>query len=244
MKFQTDEGLLRLRDCVVLGGSRFPFAAGETVGLLVDGNGISIQGTAHAVRISLLEIAELNIAGPGSVTTGGGFIGGGFGFEGALEGMAIAGVLNALTTRTKIHTFISAITNFGELHLHYGGLEPSALRIALSDVFSKLRRLEPSWQPARLRLLEAELSRGAITQQEFDDLKNRLISGPTWSTMADESRRLKEFQASLARDEFERSPKGICPNCDTVIALHAESCPKCKAAFGVGSAWAITPIAG
>ncbi|WP_028601167.1 zinc ribbon domain-containing protein [Ottowia thiooxydans] len=243
MKFQADAGVLRLRECIILGGSGFPFASGETVGVLLGKNGLTVHGSAYLVSISLVEIAELNIAGPGSVTTGGSFVGGGFGVASALEGMAIAGVLNALTSRTKIHTFISLITNFGELHLHYGDLEPSALRIALSDVFVKLRSLEPSWQPSRLRLLEAEHSRGGITQQQFDDGKSRLVSDPTWSTIADESRRINALRDAGARDEFERAPKGICPNCDAVIALHSEKCPKCEATFGVGSAWAPTPIA-
>ena len=44
---------------------------------------------------------RLEIGGPGLVKTGGGFVGGGFGARGAIEGMAIAAVLNGLTTRTS-----------------------------------------------------------------------------------------------------------------------------------------------
>ncbi|MFT4190863.1 MAG: superinfection immunity protein [Comamonas sp.] len=37
-------------------------------------------------------------------------------------------------------------------------------------------------------------------------------------------------------------PQGVCPNCRSAIALDSDSCPSCKAAFGVGSNWAVEPI--
>ena len=39
----------------------------------------------------------------------------------------------------------------------------------------------------------------------------------------------------------EAGPHGICPNCDARIPLTSTSCPKCKADFGLGSAWKIKP---
>jgi len=41
-----------------------------------------------------------------------------------------------LTTNTKIHTFMQIVSDTGEVFLHYAGLEPGALRIALSPVFA------------------------------------------------------------------------------------------------------------
>lgn len=38
-------------------------------------------------------------------------------------------------------------------------------------------------------------------------------------------------------------PMGSCPNCDFTIALASKSCPKCKAMFGAGSTWTVSPIA-
>lgn len=244
MRVEKTAGVQRLRDCVVLGGSGFPFPPGESVEVVVDGSSFNMRGQAFFANVLFWELAELTITGPGTVQTGGGFVGGGFGVEGAVEGMAVAGVLNLLTSRTKTHTFISLVTNFGELHLHYGGMEPSALRIALSDVFVKMRRMDPKWLPSRLELLQAELERNALTHAEFETLQTRLVSGPSWVSIAAETQRAKVEQDTKYRDELEKAPKGICPNCDTVIALHAESCPKCKAAFGVGSVWTVTPIAG
>jgi hypothetical protein len=37
------------------------------------------------------------------------------------------------------------------------------------------------------------------------------------------------------------APAGKCPNCAAVIPLESETCPKCKASFGAGSAWTVLP---
>src|SRR5437879_5172452 len=118
--------LVRLEYCVVLGGSGYRLTAGReaTVDFLADSiafyiNSMVGAGPAAAdARITYPEVIGIQIEGPGAVSRGGGFIGGGFGFEGALEGIAIATVLNALTTKTKIHTFIQILSDVGEVFLH------------------------------------------------------------------------------------------------------------------------------
>lgn len=82
---------------------------------------------------------RLNIAGPGKVTSGGGFIGGGFGVEGALVGIGVASLLNALNTKTDLFTFIHLETNAGDAFVHYGDAEPGALRMVLSPAFVTMR---------------------------------------------------------------------------------------------------------
>ena len=136
--------MLDLTECTVLGGGGFPFNAGEKLAIRFDGDTVTFLGQPNAATISLAELVDISVSGPGSVTSGGGFAGGGFGIEGAISGIALAGVLNAVTSRTKIHTFISLICNFGELHLHFAGMEPSALRIALAPVHVRLRQLDPA----------------------------------------------------------------------------------------------------
>jgi hypothetical protein len=63
------------------------------------------------------EVEDVEIGGPGLVRSGGGFIGGGFGAVGALEGMTIAAVLNALTARTSITTIARVQATSCELFL-------------------------------------------------------------------------------------------------------------------------------
>ena len=144
---------ISLKGFLCLGSAEFPFAPGEQVDVLFAQSGVILQGKTRSARFSYFELAELEITGPGTVTTGGGFVGGGFGVEGALQGMAISAILNGLTTRSKIHTFITLITNFGELHLHYDKMEPSALRVVLASVFQRMRSCDPNWRKQRIPVL-------------------------------------------------------------------------------------------
>ena len=95
---------ISLRQCAVLGGAGYAFSPGENVNLRFGPETLVIQSvdSNESANIPFLEVVDLTIGGPGSVTTGGGFIGGGFGVEGALEGMAIGAILNLLTTQAKI----------------------------------------------------------------------------------------------------------------------------------------------
>jgi hypothetical protein len=169
-----------LKECVVLGGSGYSFAPGESVNLRFGSDTLVVMAADESIaeKIPYLEIVDVSISGPGNITTGGGFIGGGFGVGGALQGMAVATVLNLLTTQTKIHTFITAVTHVGELHVHYGGMEPGALRISLSEVFTRLRHLDPTWLRARLERLDALRAQAVLSQGEFDRLKQRLLVPP------------------------------------------------------------------
>lgn len=212
-----------VRQCTVLGGCGYVFPEGDIVDLEFNRDAFVIQtGDSTTERISYLEVVEINISGPGSVTTGGGFIGGGFGVVGAIQGMAVAAILNQLMSRTKIHTFITLVTHAGELHLHYGDMEPGALRIGLSWVFSTLRKFDPKWIRTQLERLEEMHKQRALNDSEFERLKQRLIARPL---RPDLSARI-----------------GKCPSCDEKIPLLSQECPKCKAYFSHGAAWKVKPL--
>lgn len=227
-----------LADCTVLGANGFPFTIGSKIKLSFGANNVHCVNADRTATFSLAELAELNISGPGSVTTGGGFIGGGFGVDGALEGMAVATVLNLLTSKTKVQTFLTLIANFGELHLHYAGMEPAALRIALAPVYVRLRRLDPVWQESRLKLLHAQQAAGLLSANDFAAAKKRLEVTSDWKDPVLEAEELKRLQHAA----LQSGPEGQCPNCDSVIPLASESCPRCKASFGVGSVWKVLPV--
>ncbi len=101
MRATGDNAILILKDCIVLGASGFPFTAGESSTISFHDNSVTCSGRESIARFSLLELIDISVTGPGTVTTGGGFVGGGFGVEGALEGIALAGVLNMLTMEKK-----------------------------------------------------------------------------------------------------------------------------------------------
>ncbi len=230
--------VLILKDCIVLGASGFPFFPGNSSTVSFCGGAVTCSGPESIARFSLVELIDITVNGPGTVTTGGGFIGGGFGVEGALEGVALASVLNVLTTKKKIHTFVTLTTNFGELHLHYGAMDPAPLRIYLAPVFVELRRLDPRWIQEREQVIAAHLANQSITAEEADVLKARLFRPPVWPNPKAEA----EAQRLLDEKASNEGPKGLCPSCDKVIPLHSETCKYCRANFGQYASWSVTPI--
>jgi hypothetical protein len=138
------------------------------------------------VQVPYVDVEAIEIGGPGATKTGGGFLGGGFGIDGAAEGMLIASALNMLTTRAKVDTVICLRTSSAELFVHHGTETPDALRMRLSQVFNILRAraapLPKSQGPdqdhvvERLAKLADLLDRGVLTQDEFAALKSKLLS--------------------------------------------------------------------
>lgn len=132
------------------------------------------------------DIEDVEIGGPGVVRSGGGFRGGGFGAAGAIEGMAIAAALNALTVRTKITTVIRVQASTSELFLLDTKLPPDQLRIHLSQPLAAIRAARAASEPppaaspvspvAELTKLASMLEGGLLTREEFDTLKARILN--------------------------------------------------------------------
>jgi Short C-terminal domain len=136
------------------------------------------------------EIEDVEIGGSGLVKTGGGFTGGGFGARGAIEGMAIAAVLNGLTTRTSITTVVRIQGTGCELFLLHTRVTPEQLRIELSrplgairstrapDVAGVIQPQAPAMPPSpveELAKLAEMLEKGLLTREEFDLMKAKVL---------------------------------------------------------------------
>lgn len=212
-----------LAECIVLGGAGLGAVVGEVVHLEFTNRAISVIGSDQTkIEVALAEVADIFISGPGMVTTGGGFGGSGFSVSGALEGIGIATILNAITTKTKIHTIIGIITNIGELHVHYGSLESGALRMELAPVFSSLRTINPAWIDEREAVIRRLFETKVIDELEFKRLQSRLLMGHAVGA----------------------GPRmGRCPSCSEHLPVTAPECPKCHANFGKGAAWRVIPSA-
>jgi len=128
-----------LENTTVLGGTGYPLSQGRTVSVTFDKEDLAIAATNTTIRIAYEKIESIDLSG-GTQATGGGFIGGGFGLEGAAIGIFAASALNALTTSTTTWTVLGIVTDDGELFLHYDQAEPGALRILLSHAFTAVRR--------------------------------------------------------------------------------------------------------
>ena len=132
------------------------------------------------------EIEDVEIGGPGLVKTGGGFTGSGSGAVGALEGAAVAAVLNALTTRTTITTVVRVQAANCELFLLWTKATPEQLRIELSHPLGAIRAIRtaaahtpsgPASPVAELSKLAGMLQAGLLTREEFEQLKANFLHG-------------------------------------------------------------------
>lgn len=145
------------------------------------------------------EITGIQIGGIGKFQTGGGWVGGGFGLQGALKGAAMAGMLNLMTTR--VHNDCLMRLNFKDAELTFQilNLTPQELELALtplrhhienksgqasSSTFGLKGVVEsPQIQSdnqkdlaTRLSELKSVLDAGLISEEEFNTAKNKILS--------------------------------------------------------------------
>ena len=178
-----------LRDLVFLGGhapeSEMAVRGSYDLRFLADHLAIfPCHRTNVLVQVPYRDVEVVDIGGPGLVKSGGRFVGGGFGVAGTVEGMAIAAVLNALTTQTKIKTVIRVQATECELFLLCSYAERETLRIELSRALGAIRQTRAGIaddRPAasvidQLGKLAVMLESGLLTREEFDRMKAALIA--------------------------------------------------------------------
>jgi hypothetical protein len=161
----------------VVGGNGFAVTVGSTCSATCLPDSLLVvveRGDGDTVKIPFSEMTGLELSGPGRVITGRRFFGGGFGFEGALEGMAIASALSAATRKASVNSLLRIGSIRGEFLFHHGELTPEALRRRFSPAFTgheaaERRRSVPQADDpvGQLERLDALRKSGAITEQEF-----------------------------------------------------------------------------
>jgi predicted RNA-binding Zn-ribbon protein involved in translation (DUF1610 family) len=186
---ETDDPDRRiLTGCTVIGGYGHEMTAGSRINLRFEADGIHLVVPAGETSvISYDSVRSLDIEGRGVIRSGGGFMGGGFGAKGAVEGMLVASVLNSMTSKTQIETIISLRTRDWQLFLFWGQEPPDVLRRALAPVFGRLEaaREETAAQAMpSANSLASELAKldelhrsGALSSEEFQAAKRRMIEG-------------------------------------------------------------------
>lgn len=129
------------------------------------------------------EVQDVEIGGPGLVKTDGGLVGDGIGVAGVIEAMAIAAVLNAMTTRSSIKTLLRIQADSCELFLLHTTCTPrtaadptllplAAIRTTRADSKLSIQRGEVPGSPIdELTKLAAMLESGLITRDEFNLVK-------------------------------------------------------------------------
>ncbi|WP_445170552.1 DUF2510 domain-containing protein [Mycolicibacterium sp. Dal123E01] len=105
----------------------------------------------EALRVRYSDVSSLQIGGAGtrSYSTNAGIRGGGFGLTGALEGMAVASLINAATSRTTtVHdTTLSLRAGPWAILMNADLYEPSILRVMLSPAYHRIEQAAAHRQP-------------------------------------------------------------------------------------------------
>jgi hypothetical protein len=185
--------MTNLRELVYLGGyvPESPITAGERCDVRFAEARLLVFASRRAdvlADVPYSQVEDIEIGGPGLVRSGGGFTGGGFGL-GAIEGMAIAAALNAMTTRTSIKTVMRIQGTSSELFLLHTRLTPEQLRIEMSRTLGVIRaaRADETAKPAfearpvpqspveELAKLADMLEKGLLTREEFDLMKAKIL---------------------------------------------------------------------
>jgi len=176
--------------CVLLGGYGYGNLT-PGVNLAVDFTTTGLRARSTTTYDPLLQLPyadalAMDFSGPGRVEKGGRFIGGGFGFKGAVEGMIVASVLNALTRKSEIQSVIRWEARDLEVFLFTSTATPTDLRVKLSPVLARIARRPrapeppPAIGPSEDRLSKIErlgslYKDGLLSEEEFSTLKREVL---------------------------------------------------------------------
>ena len=133
------------------------------------------------IQSAYSDAVSVEFEGPGRITKGGRFLGGGFGLIGAAEGMAIATVLNSISTRSEVRSVIRWEARNMEAFFFTDTATPGDLRIQFSQVVNRIKKSSPvsrdrSDDPLdRLERLAKLHSEGSLTDEEFTAMKRQMI---------------------------------------------------------------------
>lgn len=190
----------RTLEVTVLGGQGWDNQKGRVFILSIEYDSICMADLqTFAEQRELNEgLRSVEVAGPGRVTKNAGVSGGGFGVEGAITGIAAATLINILTTHSSTKTIIRLGFEACEMVLLTSQLEPEEARVFLSPLYVQIRRgtaiSRSEGSPINgdkvgptaplpndigvgleLERLHKLKQNGAITSEEFDLLKAKLI---------------------------------------------------------------------
>ena len=176
--------------CVLLGGYGYGnLTPGENLAVDFTTAGLRARSTATLDPLLQLPYANalaMDFSGPGRVEKGGRFIGGGFGFRGAVEGMIVASVLNSLTRKSTVQSVIRWEARDLEVFLFTSAATPSELRVKLSPVLARIARepTAPEPRPAvnapedrlsKIERLGSLYKEGLLSEEEFSTLKREVL---------------------------------------------------------------------
>lgn len=122
-----------------VGGYGTELMPGEPCVVALSGRGLCATGAGSVLLRPADHLRGVQIGGIGAYTTGGGWVGGGFGIAGALEGAAFASLMNTLTTRRHIDCVIRFVFDDAEATFSLSSDTPDRLQLDASALIAALR---------------------------------------------------------------------------------------------------------
>jgi hypothetical protein len=171
-------------ECSYLGGSGYSLAQNEKFFLALTDDCLKFTkiSDGSVFDIAFTQVHEVEVSGPGTVTTNAGVSGGGFGLEGFLKGAVAATVINAATTKSSTNTFVRILSAQGEIYLHTSTKEPGALKIIFSPlvvhIANRGRKTDSNTQAnvaQEVEKLHKLKQDGLLDEAEFKAAKNKLL---------------------------------------------------------------------
>ncbi len=165
---------------IAIGGNGWEFLTNKklSAGLNAEGLYLWDMEALKSYTVPSKTITEIDVGGPGTVRSGGGAMGGGFGLDGFLVGAAAATVLNILTSHKTTKTLVHVKSEKSEIFLLISTMEPDETRIYLSPLFVSLKPKSKSGATGiaeEIEKLAKLLADGHITNEEYSNLKSRLF---------------------------------------------------------------------
>ena len=183
-----DEKLLRLTQknsfgpFVVVDGAGWAPPLGSRVKMVFDDDAFTIGTTT----VPFSDVLDLNVEGK-SLTTGGGFIGGGFGARGAVEGMAAAQLLNRMTTKQHNFVVFSILGKTGRVVAQIENVDAFRVRSVLRPILDKallsngveteteLPSSDTNDISLQLERLSGLYKDGVLSDEEFEAAKKKVL---------------------------------------------------------------------
>ncbi len=163
----------------VLGGTATPFVAGDHCMVVFAKETVRLTGKSKEVEVRLDAVTLLKLSGPGQVTSDAGFVGGGFGIEGAAIGIGAAAILNSLTETSTTNSILHLAWPSAELFLHTSRNTPDEIRLILSHAFTVVESRSNTDGAAglaeQLGRIAALRDSGHLTLDEFALAKAKLL---------------------------------------------------------------------
>jgi hypothetical protein len=176
-----------LTGCTVIGGHGHEIQPGARVTVTFDAEQMAVAvAGGKTTTIPYSSIVGFDIEGRGVVQSGTQLMGGGFGLAGAAAGMLAASAINSLTSKTNIETVINIRATDLAVILFYDQVDPSNLKLQLSPAIARIDAAERARAGGReaandpvaqLAQLDELHNAGALTAEEFEQAKSRIIEG-------------------------------------------------------------------